>query len=108
MSNLTGRPPLGQKPSKPERGTHAAKAHMARVAAMPCIICHKPGPSAVHHCISGRYGQHKASDFDTLPLCWNCHQGPNGIHASKRDWEALHGFDTDYLPIVAAMLEPLP
>lgn len=34
--NLAGRPPLGLKASKPERGTAAAKRHIAAVKALPC------------------------------------------------------------------------
>ena len=88
---------MGQKAPKPQRGTDTSRAHMARVAALPCAVCGKPGPSSVHHAICGRYSQRKASDFDTVPLCWDCHQGPNGIHASKRDWVERHGPDTDYI-----------
>ena len=104
LSNLTGRPALGQKAPKPIRGTDAAKAHMARVAALPCVLCGSK-PVEVHHCISGRYGSRKVSDFDTIPLCYDHHRGVNGIHTDKGLWEALHGPDTDYLPVVARMLE---
>ena len=98
MPDLAGRGPLGLKPPRPERGS-AGKAHMARIAQRPCAACGKPGPSSVHHCISGRYGQRKASDMDTIPLCWECHQGPNGIHANKAAWQERHG--PDYLLIPA-------
>jgi hypothetical protein len=80
---------------------------MGRVKALPCIICHKPGPSDAHHCIVGRYGTAKASDFDTIPLCKSCHQdGLTAIHRNKRAWVERNGPDYDYLPIVAKMLEP--
>lgn len=103
VGDLAGRGPVGLKQPKPVRGTKAAKAHMARVAALPCVLCGY-WPVEVHHCISGRYGQAKASDFETIPLCYQCHQGPQGIHASKDAWEALNGPDTDFLPVVADML----
>ena len=80
---------------------------MARVAGLLCVVCGS-GPVEVHHCISGRYGSRKASDFDTIPLCFWHHRGPTGIHANKRDWEAIHGHDTDYLPIVARLLNDRP
>ena len=104
LSNLTGRPALGQKAPRPIRGTDAAKAHMARVAALPCVVC-DAWPVEVHHCISGRYGSRKASDFDTIPLCYAHHRGPFGIHTDKAQWEADYGPDTAYLPIVAGLLE---
>ena len=57
------------KPQKPERGTAACKAHMDKVAQLPCMIC-GARPVVVHHCICGRYSQSKMSDFDTIPLCF--------------------------------------
>ena len=101
--SLTGQP-VRQKAAKPVRGTSAAKAHMARVAACRCAACGRPGPSEVHHCICGRFSQAKAGDFQAIPLCWECHQGPHGIHASKEAWVANNGPDTDFLPVVADML----
>lgn len=105
MGDLAGRGALGQKTGKPKRSANG-KAHMAQVARLPCVIC-AAWPVTVHHCISGRFGQSKASDFDTIPLCHNHHQGREGIHTSKRAWEALHGPDTNYLPVVASMLAKL-
>lgn len=96
MADLAGRPPLGQKPPKPERKTNAARAHMAYVASLPCCIC-GAFPVEVHHAISGRFGSRRASDFDTLPLCYNHHRGPDGIHTAKAAWEAAHGPDTAYI-----------
>jgi len=103
--NLTGRGPLGLKQPKPERGTAKARAHMARVKQLPCVICGKPGPSDVHHVICDRYGTNKASDFDTIPLCKAHHQdGPEAIHNGKASWVAKHGPDHGFLPLVAEML----
>jgi hypothetical protein len=42
--------------------------------------------------------------MQTIPLCWNHHQGPEGIHTDKAAWEALHGPDNSYLAVVADML----
>ena len=100
MVDLAGRGPLGQKPEKPRRD----RSRMALVAELPCVIC-GAWPVSVHHCISGRYGQRKAPDSMTIPLCWNHHQGPEGIHTSKDDWEALHGPDTHFLAQVNAALK---
>ena len=105
MSNLGGRPPLGQKVPKPIRGTDAAKAHMARVAGLPCVICGSR-PVEVHHCISGRYGSRKVSDFDTIPLCYDHHRGALGIHTDKSAWEAEHGPDTGFLDAVRRAIPP--
>ena len=96
MADLAARGPLGQKADKPAKDP----AYMAWVATQRCVCC---GAWAVqvHHCISGRFSQRKASDRDTIPLCWNHHLGPEGIHTNKRLWEETYGPDTDYLPIMA-------
>lgn len=95
------------KPQKPERGTAACKAHMDKVAKLPCMIC-RAWPVVVHHCICGRYGQSKMSDFDTIPLCFLHHDAtsPLGIHASKSAWVKRYGQpDTAYLPEVRRLIE---
>lgn len=87
------------KPTRPERGTAEDAAWMGKVAELACVICAAPGPSIVHHCISGRFARRRASDKNTIPLCWRHHdeQSPDGIHHSKEAWEALHGPDTGFL-----------
>ena len=102
--DLANRGPLGPRKPKPERGTARAKAHLARVKALPCVVCHRPGPSDAHHVFCGRYGNRKASDFETIPLCKDCHQGPHGIHTAKAAWIAVNGNDFDFLPVVDDML----
>lgn len=105
MTNLARKPPLGLKAPKPERGTAAAKAHLSSVKALPCVCCGAPGPSDAHHVFSGRYGSRKTSDYEVIPLCRWCHQdGPQSIHRAKATWEAAHGMDYEYLPVVADML----
>ena len=102
LARLKG--PMGQK-VKAVRGTAEGRRHMARVAQLPCVACHRPGPSEVHHCICGRFGQRKASDTDTIPLCPECHRlGPIAIHQNKRAWVDAHGPDYGFLPLVAAQL----
>jgi hypothetical protein len=100
MTNLAHRPPLGLKAAPPRRD----KAMLDRIRALPCVICNQPGPSHAHHVISGRYSQRKAGDDKAIPLCWNHHQGPEGIHTNKAAWEAAHGPDTGFLPMVADIL----
>jgi len=105
MTNLAHREPLGLKQPKPVRGTAEAKRHLARVKQLPCVICAAPPPSDAHHCFSGRYGSRKAIDFETIPLCKNCHQhGPSAIHNDKAGWAERYGNDYDYLPTVADAL----
>lgn len=117
--------PMGLKAPKPEpkryrgmrqvsakKAAHKASAegkagreHMARVKALPCVICGRPGPSDAHHVFHGRYGTRKASDMHVISLCKIHHQdGPDAIHNGKASWAAKYGFDYEYLPVVADML----
>lgn len=106
--NLTGRGPLGLKQPKPERGTKAARVHIAAVKSLPCVICRRPGPSDAHHVICDRFGTSKASDFDVIPLCKAHHQdGPEAIHNGKSSWVKKHGPDHGYLPLVREWLRAI-
>lgn len=116
--NIGGKPPLGLKQdrprepktrkaikAKPQRISAADRAHLAAVAALPCVICWKPGPSEVHHVICGRYSQRRAPHTQTIPLCAECHRiGPNAIHENKTAWVERNGADHEFLPLVADML----
>lgn len=94
--------PLGQKRGKPIRD----RKHIEAVKALPCIVCDTPPPSDAHHVICGRYGQRRAGDDETIPLCKRHHQwGPEAIHENKRAWVERHGPDHGYLDEVRRMLE---
>lgn len=59
--------------------------HMGRVARLACCICvrlgHLPhGFSEVHHQRAGTGGGRRASDFRTMPLCYEHHRGSSGVH----------------------------
>jgi hypothetical protein len=93
----------------PKRKAYRASAarvegvkHMMAVKSLPCICCGAPPPSAAHHCRSDGMAR---DDMKVLPLCWGCHQGPDGYHAIKATWEAQHGKDYSLLPRVDEMLE---
>lgn len=105
MNIASSRGPIGPKAQRPERGTAQARSHLERVKRLPCVICGRPGPSDAHHCICGRYGSRKVSDFAVIPLCKQCHQdGPLAIHNGKASWAERNGPDYEYLPVVADML----
>ena len=121
MTDLAQRGPLGQKgprqprkarkglaPISPKKRKHkadekaaGAREHMARVKALPCVACGAPPPSSAHH-VNGDWKPR--SDWRVIPLCYACHQGPQGYHAAKRSWVARHGPDYEFLPVVANML----
>jgi hypothetical protein len=96
------RDPPGQKPAKPKNGTAAAIRHMGRVKELDCVACGAPGPSQAHHCTGGGM---RRDDFKTIPLCYACHQGPEGYHARKKPWVAKYGPDHGFLEHVAELLK---
>lgn len=81
------------KPERPVRGTAACRAHMARVAQLPCVVCKRPQVQ-VHHCIHDRYASRRASDMEVIPLCQRCH---DDLHRDKAAWRQRHGADHEYL-----------
>jgi len=83
----------------------AGKAHMARVAQLPCVITGLK-PVEVHHCFCGRFSGRKANDFQVIPLYILKHRiGPEAIHNNKRAWERANGMDYEYLDVVDEMLK---
>lgn len=64
------------------------KQHMGKVAALGCMLCRHLGlgntPAAVHHIRTGIGMGRRASDFDTIPLCPEHHQGNTGLHGMGR------------------------
>ena len=75
--------------------------HMAAVKSLPCVACGSAPPSQAHHVTGDKQPR---SDWRVIPLCWACHQGPDGYHAAKRSWVERHGPDFELLPKVAQML----
>lgn len=57
---------------------------MGRVAALGCILCDHLGlgatPAQVHHIREGQGASQRASNFLTVPLCPEHHQGNTGLH----------------------------
>lgn len=72
--------------------TKDEQAHKAKLADMACLICerihgqHAGGNVQLHHLRTGGFGK---GDFTTLiPLCFNHHQGAEGIHTlGTKAWE---------------------
>lgn len=107
--NLLRKPPV----PKSARSTKD-KTRLAKVAAMPCVICFEFGmqqtsPTQVHHCICGRHSTARAPDSMTVPLCEGHHQGlmdtsKIAIHRERKEWVARYGLDTDWLSWVEERL----
>jgi hypothetical protein len=60
-----------------------SRAHIERIKRMDCILCGAPGPSSAHHLREGQGMGQRADDVLAVPLCWHCHQGPEGIHGNR-------------------------
>lgn len=60
---------------------------MDRVASLPCCVCGACGVH-VHHIRTGIGIGRRATPFQTIPLCPECHQGMTGIHGmGRKAWE---------------------
>jgi hypothetical protein len=55
---------------------------MGRVAELPCVVCGVHGVQ-LHHVREGQGMAQRASNYLVVPLCPDCHTGPNGIHGDK-------------------------
>jgi hypothetical protein len=69
--------------------TAAGKRHMQKVAEFGrengCIVCGEPF-AHVHHVMEGRTPGRRSGDFCTVPLCYECHEGKDGIHGTRQRW----------------------
>lgn len=68
--------------------TKAERQYMDKIASMHCICCYAMGnrndqPVHVHHIREGQGMSQRASNFLTIPLCPECHQGKNGVHGNR-------------------------
>jgi hypothetical protein len=58
----------------------SAETHLDRVASLGCILCRHLDrgyrAASVHHL----FDPSQRSDWLVAPLCYDCHQGPNGFH----------------------------
>lgn len=62
--------------------------YLERVRCTPCVLCKLLGrqqhtPTAAHHPRDGVGLAQRSGDFCTIALCWDCHQGPMGIHGDR-------------------------
>lgn len=142
MSNLANLPPLGlknrsDKPEKvrkpmrrvsPKKEAHrrspegkAGLDYMGKVRCLPCVICDGWGMiqnsrTEAHHCKSGRYGNRREIDTNTIPLCHSHHnklkpyagdEDKLGYHNGQATWEAAYGPDYDFIAATRDAVERL-
>ncbi len=85
-----------------------AHRHKARVAALACACCRKPGPSSVHHIRHEQGMGQRAGHGLVIPLCWDCHQGPHGIHGDRSVWRLRKLSELDALNWTVLELDGTP
>jgi len=76
--------------------TKDEKRHKEKLVSLGCALCwhihgpHEPGPVELHHLRGGGWGR---GGYKTLiPLDYNHHRGPDGIHTmGTRAWERNFG-----------------
>lgn len=85
-----------QKPGKKHKKskTKAEKDHLNLVASHHCAVCDNPIVCVHHIRESGEPRNH----FKTIPLCYDHHQGENGIHyLGKDEFRKRFGHELDML-----------
>lgn len=83
------------------KAARAEKQHLAEIARMGCIVCELMGfygtPAQVHH-VRTKVGWGRDGHFNTVPLCWEHHQGKTGVHSMGREqFKAKYGYSEEEL-----------
>jgi len=82
--------------SKKKPATKAERSYMAAVASLGCWVCQRP--ANVHHIRPIGLGiGRRSSHYDTIPLCYDHHQGQFSIHNCKQQFEDMYGKETNIL-----------
>lgn len=91
--------------TKAKKGkTNEEKVHMDMVAQLGCIICGMP--ACLHHIRMGMGIGQRNSHFNVLPLCYNHHQGRDGIHTlGTKKWQKIYGGENQLLERVRQKLQ---
>jgi hypothetical protein len=76
--------------------TAAERAHIARVAALPCVVCGTEGVE-VHEPQQGLW-------WISCPLCPACHRGPEGWHGTRLRWKLRKVGELDAINRTLGML----
>lgn len=79
-------------------------SHLQRIREMDCGLCGASAPSSAHHIREGQGMAQKASDYLAIPLCYDCHQGPKGLHGDRSLWRV---YKQDELTVLAQTVKRL-
>ena len=76
--------------------TKAERKWLSIIAQLPCQVCGAE-PAQIHHIRYGQGTSQRASHFLTVPICYDCHQGPGGIHVDRSLWRVRKMGEMDAL-----------
>lgn len=51
-----------------------------------CVVCGESF-AHLHHMLEDRTPGRRADDWLTMGLCWECHEGSQGIHGDRQRWK---------------------
>jgi hypothetical protein len=89
----------GKKTKKSK--TKAEHDHLNLVASHPCMVCNNQNVNVHHIRESGEPRNH----FKSIPLCYDHHQGPNGIHTlGKKEFYKRYGHEIKMLKKLRAKI----
>ena len=92
--------------SKKKVATKAEREHMSKVASLGCLICQRP--ANVHHIRPVGLGiGMRSSHYQTIPLCYDHHQGQFSIHNCKQEFEDAYGTEKQLLQKTLKEIEKL-
>ena len=82
--------------AKKKVATRLEREHMSKVASLGCLVCQRP--ANVHHIrpIGLGIGM-RSGHYQTIPLCYDHHQGQFSIHNCKEQFEARYGTEHEML-----------
>jgi hypothetical protein len=83
----------------------AEQRWMSRVAQLPCVLCGTQ-PVELHHIREGQGAAQRAQHCLVLPLCPDCHRGPNGLHGLGTKGFYMR-YKRDELDLLADTIEAL-
>lgn len=85
------------------------KEYMNAVAKLHCATCLEK-PVQLHHVREGVGLSQKNGDFLVIPLCPDCHTGPQGVHGDKTMMKVMKTDEmkilNETIGLVVANLEP--
>ena len=90
--------------SKKASMTAAERRHIGKVKSLPCSCCNADAPSSAHHVRVGMGMGQRAKNWLVVALCYDCHQGINGVHGDKA---LMRIYDVTELDMLSKTIERL-